>query len=232
MPKHPSFGDQLLKWWRVHGRRFPWRETRDPYKILISEVLLHRTRAEQVAPVYLKFIEKYPDLNHLYVASGDDVKRLLRTLGLDWRVRLLNKMVPEIVERYGGKIPSSDSELETLPGVSRYISSAVRSFAFDQPDVLLDTNIVRVIGRLFGIPVIDGSRRSKRFADLYRKIVDRRSTREFNYALIDLGALVCRPKHPKCGQCPAAKICQYATSEEVQPNASVIRSNLHQRHHA
>jgi len=143
-----ALSEKLLKWWAENQRKFPWRKTRDAYKILISEVLLHRTRAEQVVPVYNEFIVKLPTSKDLSMVSSDDIKKLLYPLGLHWRTELLHKMSALIVEEYGGKIPSAKRELESLPGVSHYIASAVRCFAFGYPEALLDTNIVRILGRI------------------------------------------------------------------------------------
>ena len=205
--------EELLKWWTENQRKFPWRKTRDPYKILISEVLLHRTKAEQVVPVYNELIAKLPTIKDLAIVSSDSIKKLLHPLGLHWRTELLHKMSALIVEEYGGKIPSAKRELESLPGVSHYIASAVRCFAFGYPEALLDTNIVRILGRIFDVQVTDGSRRSKYFQKLSESILDKRNPREFNYALIDLGALVCKPKHPLCKFCPLNCLCKYGTGK-------------------
>jgi A/G-specific adenine glycosylase len=203
-----ALSEELLKWWAKNQRKFPWRKTQDPYRILISEVLLHRTKAEQVVPIYSEFIAKYPTIKDLSIASLDNIKKMLYPLGLHWRTKLLHKMSVLVAKEYGGKIPSTKRELESLPGVSHYIASAVRCFAFDCPESLLDTNIVRILGRIFGIKTTDASRRSKRFQELSESILDKENTREFNYALIDLGALICKPKKPLCPACPLNQMCQ------------------------
>jgi A/G-specific adenine glycosylase len=207
-----KLSEKLLTWWEKNQRKFPWRNTQDSYQVLISEVLLHRTKAEQVAPIYNEFLKRFPTLKDLSIASLDEVKGLLYPLGLLWRTKLLHKMSVEIVEKCGGKIPSTKKELELLPGISHYIASAVRCFAFGYAESLLDTNTVRILGRVFGIEVTDSSRRSKRFQKLSESVLDKKNPRSFNYAMIDLGALICRPRNPLCEICPLNEICRYGTS--------------------
>jgi len=199
---------ELLNWWAKNKRIFPWRETRNLYNVLVSEVLLHRTKAKQVVSIYEEFVAKFPTIADLSNANLDEVTRLLLPLGLRWRVRLLHQMATLIVQEYKGKIPSSKKELESLPGISHYISSAVRCFAFGYPEPLLDANTVRILGRIFGVQVTDGSRRKKSFQELSQSILDRDNPRDFNYALIDLGALICKPKKPLCPACPLNQMCQ------------------------
>lgn len=203
-----KLGEKLLKWWVTNQRKFPWRETHDPYRILVSELLLHRTRAEQVAPVYTKFVEKYPRIEEAAASNLDEVKKLLHPLGLLWRTKLLHELFVLLLKKYQAKIPLQKDELESLPGISHYIAGAVRCFAFGCPEPLLDTNTVRVLGRIFELQVTPESRRSKLFQEKAELILDRKNCRKFNYALIDLGALICRPKKPLCNKCPLNKMCR------------------------
>lgn len=210
-----EFSSKLLNWWYKNQRKYPWRNTKNPYHILISEVLLHRTRADQVVPVYMQLIQKFKNIRELADASEDEVRKILYPLGLHWRTKLLHSMAREIVKHYGGKIPQESNELESLPGISHYISSAVRCFAFDHPDVILDTNTVRIIGRIFGVKVTDSSRRSKQFRELFRSLIDVKHPREFNYAMIDLGAILCKPANPLCDQCSVRELCKYGSSKHT-----------------
>lgn len=203
------FVEKLLEWWKENKREFPWRKTKDPYQILVAEVLLHRTKADQVLPIYSKFIEKFPTVKELAHATLEDVKKVLHPLGLHWRTRELHQMAIVIMQKYNGKIPHEREKLESLPGVSRYIASAVRCFAFNYPEIMLDTNIVRILGRIFEVKVTDSSRRSKHFIELYKSVANNNNTRELNLALIDLGALICKPKNPMCKICPIMQICAY-----------------------
>jgi A/G-specific adenine glycosylase len=200
---------KLRGWWLTNRRRFDWRETRDPYRILIAELMLHRTRAAQVLPVYRRFIQLYPSFRKASAARPDQIETMLAPLGLRWRSTLVQELITVIRTRMHGKVPQSREELQSLPGVSNYIAGAVLCFSRNEPELLLDTNIVRVVGRLTGTPVTDGSRRSGRFRDLLRPLIPEESPREFYFALIDLGALLCKPKNPECRICPLNVGCNY-----------------------
>lgn len=156
----------------------------------------------------------FPSVDRLALASDEQIENILRPLGLHWRSKLIKGMAQEIVSRYHGEIVPDVQKLKALPGISDYIASAVVCFAFGLPEVLLDTNTVRVLGRIFGMKTSDASRRSKRFKELYRSIIDKQFPREFNYAMIDLGALLCIPKKPRCTECPIVNICKYGISRE------------------
>ncbi len=213
--KSGDFAKNLLEWWKNNQRDFPWRRTRNPYKILVSEILLHRTRANQVTPLYIEFLERFPTMAALSRANVENVKRTLHSLGLSWRTELLHKMAIQIIKKHGSKIPSRREELEALPGVGHYIASAVRCFSYGYPEILLDTNTVRILSRIFGIEKTDSSRRSKQFREIYESLIDQEHPRNFNYAMIDLGALVCRPRKPVCHTCPLAKFCMYRLSQKT-----------------
>ncbi len=201
----------LLRWGTQHFRVFPWRQTTDPYRILIAEILLHRTQVKQVVPVYQSFVKRYPDIMALAQANLTEVQALLYPLGLHWRVELIYKMAQEIQTKYGGEIPRSRDDLLSLPGVSEYIAGAVRCFAWNFPEALLDTNTIRVTGRLLGIPVRDSLRRNRGFRMVVESLIDRASPRKYNYALLDLAATVCRKRgQPHCEQCPLSEWCLYA----------------------
>ncbi len=205
-----GFQRSLLRWWKKHKRHYPWRSTRSLYRVLVAEVLLHRTRADQVVPVYHALIARFPSIRSLADSDYPEVERLLTPAGLRWRTRLLHEMAKEVVRRHNGRIPVNREELEALPGVSHYIASAVRCFALGADDVLLDTNTVRIVGRLMGVPVTDGSRRSRTFRELLEFLIDRHHPRAFNFALIDLGAQICRARQPRCAECPVSGYCNYA----------------------
>jgi len=201
--------ESLLSFGRSRSRNFPWRSSRDPYRVLVAEVLLHRTRAEQVVPLYEAFLKRFPDPEELATAELGEVHHVLRSAGLRWRVDALHAMGRELLARFGGQVPSEREALESLPGVSQYIASAVRCFAFGRAEALLDTNTVRIAGRLFGVPLTDGSRRSKAMRELLRSILDTEHPRDFNFALIDFGALVCRSRDPRCASCPISEYCTF-----------------------
>jgi A/G-specific adenine glycosylase len=205
--------ENLQVWWVKNKRVFPWRNTKNPYKILIAEVLLHRTQAKQVIPVYELMLQKFPNIEVLADSQESELSEVLYPLGLRWRNPMIHNMANEIIANYGGTIPEEFDKLTSLPGVSHYIASAVRCFAFGYPDILLDTNTVRVTGRLFGLKITDASRRSQEFRNILCQLMDNDRPREFNWGLIDLAALVCNPKMPLHEECPLKRYCAYARIE-------------------
>lgn len=213
---------KLLEWWKKNKRVFPWRESCDPYHVLVGEILLHRTKANQVVPVYQKFVEKFPTIATLANASFAEVRKIVHSLGLLWRTEALHKMAQDILTKFEGRIPVEREKLESLPGISHYIASAVRCFAFGYPEVLLDTNTVRIVGRVFGAQISDGSRRNRTFQRLYDSILDKENSRDFNYAMLDLGALVCLPSEPLCNICPVIQICVFGSSRLGKRDAGNI----------
>jgi A/G-specific adenine glycosylase len=203
----------LLAWGQENYRPFPWRETSDPYHILLAEVFLHRTQARQVETVYRQVIQRYPTPADLLSANQKRIRLTLYALGLHWRTDLLLKMVQQIQQQYGGQIPCEREALLALPGVSDYIAGAVRCFAWNESEVLLDTNTVRIIGRLLGWEIKDSSRRSPRFRQALEALLDHENPRAFNYALLDLAHLVCLKKQkPLCNKCPLISMCQMGQS--------------------
>lgn len=207
----------LLGWWNSVGQRhFPWREIQDPFKVLVAEILLHRTRADQIVPLYQFFLEKYPDLHSIANSSPDELEKSFHSAGLHWRWKLLHSMAVDIETRFNEQIPRSFEDLTSLPGVSHYIASAVRCFAFGYPDILLDTNTVRVAGRVFGLLITDSSRRSKLFREVLERFIDSDYPREFNFALIDFAAVICRAKTPLHDICPVHDYCRFYLQMKLQ----------------
>ncbi|MEP0923400.1 DNA-binding protein [Leptolyngbya sp. ST-U4] len=203
-----AFRRSLIAWGKENFRAFPWRFTHDPYHILIAEVMLHRTQARQVLPVYKQFVARYPNLESLANASERELREILYSLGLHWRIELLHKMVRELATRFEGRIPADRENLLALPGVSDYIASAFRCFALNQSDALIDTNTVRIVARLFGLPVKDSLRRNKRFMSLIGAMVDPEEPKFYNYALLDLANKICLKSNPPiCRSCPIQTHC-------------------------
>lgn len=208
-----GFRKSLISWGRENFRSFPWRMTEDPYRILIAEVMLHRTRALQVMPVYERFIQRYADIAALVQASREELQDLLYPLGLRWITDLLYTMVAELVVRFDGEIPHKKTDLLALSGVSDYIASAVRCFAWNQPEPLIDTNTVLIVGRMFGLEIKDSSRRNRKFRELISVLVDPDEPRAYNYALLDLAAQVCtKESPPMCNYCPVSSSCLYSAN--------------------
>jgi A/G-specific adenine glycosylase len=199
----------LMLWFSTNQRRFPWRETQDAWYILLAEMLLHRTRSGQVIEPYLAAIERYPTPGALASASLSELQDVVGRVGLSWRIEAMHAVAKALSKQFGGQVPKDRSTLLSLPGIGPYIADAVRCFAYGEAEVLLDTNTVRVIGRLRGMRVTDASRRSKAFRSCMEVLYDRDRPREFNLALIDHGALVCTPRKPSCTRCPILPYCEY-----------------------
>lgn len=207
-----DFRSSLIVWGRENFRPFPWRFTKNPYFILVSEVMLHRTKALQVVPVYERFIQQYPDITSLGQATRTELHEILYSLGLRWRIDLIHMMASDLKIRFNGQVPIGKKELLSLPGVSDYIASAVRCFAWDFPEALIDTNTVRVIGRLYGLETKDSSRRNSTFKRRIEELVDSSEPKVYNYALLDLADRLCTKRRlPDCQHCPVQVHCRYST---------------------
>lgn len=203
---------ELLKWFDRHRRAFPWRETfdkPDPYVILFTEIMLQRTRAEQVVPVYLEFVKKYPTFRQLARAPDGQVLALFSKLGLNWRAQNVVRLIRTLEGRYGGEVPHDIVELKNLPAVGDYAAKAVLCYAFGDVLAPIDTNVVRIISRLFGLSMkSDTARRSKRISELTESLMPRGRSRDLNLSLLDFAAEVCRPR-PLCQVCPLREQCEY-----------------------
>ena len=199
---------ELLIWGKQNLRKFPWRETSDPYKIIVAEVMLHRTKADQVKDVYEEFILRYPDFESIVRAGREAIKADLKSLGLFWRADLLYDMARYIVEEYGGKLPQNKKKLMAMPGIGNYISAAILCLGYNLPEPMLDTNTVRVLGRVFGLKITDSSRRSKHFSGIMHDLVDFWDPKTVSLALIDFANAVCIPgEKPRCEICRLRDIC-------------------------
>jgi A/G-specific adenine glycosylase len=206
-----SLRRRLLAWFVRKGRSYPWRRTRDPYSVLVAELMLRRTRADQVLPVYRRFLAEFPTLKALSSARLRDLRRILSPLGLVWRTQ--NFVALSRLARHRGlhQLPAYDGLLE-LPGVGPYVANAVECFARRKPLPVVDTNVVRVLGRYFGCVARGEMRRNRGFIDFAQQCLDRISPREYNWALLDLGATVCTSTRPRCPLCPLRVGCTYAAS--------------------
>lgn len=202
------FRRRLLAWYRRNGRDLPWRRTRDPYRILVSEVMLQQTQVDRVIPKYQEWLEKYPTLSALAAASELDVTTTWRPLGYNIRPRRLHAIARESVARFGGELPSDDETLRSFKGIGAYTAGAVRSFAFGERAAILDTNVARVLFRVFV-----GSGNSKSHAvrrhlwDVSNAVLPLRQVFDFNQALMDFGATLCTARKPKCLLCPMRPDC-------------------------
>jgi A/G-specific adenine glycosylase len=217
------FQRSLLAWYGKHGRDLPWRRTRAPYRVLVSEIMLQQTQVERVVPKYLQFLRRYPTLRSLARARVDEVRRLWYPLGYNIRPVRLHAIAREAVARYGGRLPDSAEDLRRLPGVGRYTAGAILSFAYGRDAAVLDTNVRRVLGRVFlGPRRLARVRGEKALWDLAEALVPRGRAYDFNQALMDFGATWCTPRKPKCPPCPMKSFC--ATYPTTDGRASTVRS--------
>lgn len=198
----------LLAWYDVHKRPLPWRATRDPYRIWVSEVMCQQTRVETAVPYYERFIARFPDAHALAAASEDEVLASWSGLGYYRRARLLHAGVREVVERYGGRVPEDPRARRSLPGVGPYTAGAIGSIAFGREEPVVDGNVARVLSRLWAIEHPLGSSASN--AALWSQaaeLVRGERPGDLNQAVMELGARVCTPRSPQCEGCPLARMC-------------------------
>ena len=200
--------DILLSWFAREGRDLPWRRTRDPYRIWLSEVILQQTRVAQGLEYYLRFTERFPDIAALAAAPEDEVLKLWQGLGYYSRARNLHAAARQVMSRFGGVFPATYGEVRALPGVGDYTAAAVCSIVSAAPCAVLDGNVYRVLARLFdiGIP-IDTTAGKRTFAELAQLQLDTSRPGLYNQAIMDFGALQCTPAQPRCGDCPLAGRC-------------------------
>lgn len=206
------FREQLLTWGRAHRRAFPWRDTDDPYRILIAELMLRRTQALQVTPVYEAFLRRFPTISALATAPEADVAAALYPLGLAWRVANFTGLARKLSAEHSSTIPRDRDQLLALPGVGDYVASAVRCLAFSEPDPLIDTNTVRVAGRYLGFLTHAESRRNPAVRAAVASLFDPDHPRDSALALLDFAHFICRARRPRCADCPVASHCLWHIS--------------------
>ncbi len=202
------FSKKIISWYEENKRSLPWRETSDPYKIWLSEIILQQTRIAQGLPYYLKFVDNFPDVKSLAQAPEDKVLRLWQGLGYYSRARNLHTCAKQIESELSGQFPTSFLELKKLPGIGDYTAAAIASIAFREPVAVVDGNVFRVLARVFGIDKDIASNEGKAF--FFAKAnslipVDQPDV--FNQAVMEFGALHCTPQNPACDTCTFAKSC-------------------------
>lgn len=201
-----SFTTIILDWFRENGRQLPWRETRDPYAIWLSEAILQQTRIEQGRPYWERFMRHWPTVEALAAASEDEVLREWQGLGYYSRARHLHAAAKQIVER--GGFPDTFEEIRQLKGVGDYTAAAIGSIAFDLPVAVVDGNVYRVLARHFGISTpINSTEGKKEFATLAQSLLPVAEASSYNQAMMDFGALQCTPSNPLCSSCPLQETC-------------------------
>ena len=200
---------QLARWFRAHGRELPWRRTRDPYAIMVSEFMLQQTQVVTVLDFYARWLARFPDFQMLAAASEADVLHVWQGLGYYSRARNLHRAAQQVVGHHGGALPNDLAAIAALPGVGRYTAGAIASFAFDRATPIIDANIARVLARLLDLrEPIDTGRGSAVLWETAEALLPARGGRLHNSALMELGALVCTSRTPRCPLCPVRAHCR------------------------
>ncbi len=213
--KVKAFQARLLAWFRRNGRDLPWRRTRDPYKILVSEVMLQQTQVERVRDYYERFLQEYPTVQDLAAARPARVQESWGGLGYYARARNLHAAARTITRRHGGRFPRRLEDLQALPGVGRYTAGAVVSFAYGEPAPILDTNVRRVLRRIFvRRQASSPAATERRLWALAEAVIPAGDAWTMNQALMDFGATTCTARNPKCPGCPIRSLCAYYSGVE------------------
>lgn len=211
----------LLRWYRRHGRDLPWRRTRDPYRVVVSEFMLQQTQVSRVEAYYHRFLQRYPTIHSLAAAPPAAVRESWEGLGYYRRAMNLHRLAQVVVARHAGVLPSDPAALERLPGIGRYTAGAVACFAYERVAATVDTNVARVIRRVFH-PRLGGGPTSRRVWATALEILPREGKRayEVNQALMELGALICTARVARCGRCPVRESCLTGMRDGVTLSAA------------
>lgn len=203
-----SFSKTLINWYSTNKRMLPWRQTTDPYCVWLSEIILQQTQVVQGLPYYMSFLKEFPSIFHLANAPESQVLKLWQGLGYYSRARNLHATAKYIVSELNGEFPNTYPELIKLKGVGDYTASAIASICFNQPTAVVDGNVYRVLSRCFGIDTpINSSNGAKEFKQLAQQLIDKNNPAEFNQAIMEFGAMQCRPQNPDCNVCPFQNNC-------------------------
>ncbi len=221
--------EKLITWYQQNKRDLPWRHTKNPYNIWISEIMLQQTRVEAVKEYYKRFISRLPTLEDLATIEEDELLKLWEGLGYYSRVRNMQKTAKLLIEKGKNNLPNTKAELLSLPGIGSYTAGAILSIAFDIPEVAIDGNVYRVLGRIYKIEE-DISKNStyKIYEEKLRKLLPKQNTSDFTQSFMDLGSSICTPKSPKCEECPLNKNCQ-AKKTNTQENYPVKEKKVKQQ---
>ena len=203
-----NFSQTIIRWYNKNKRDLPWRHTKDPYKIWLSEIILQQTRVQQGLPYYIAFIKKFPTIHHLSKAKENVVMKTWQGLGYYSRARNLHHTAKFISKNLKGKFPGEYDEIKKLKGVGDYTAGAIASFAFNKPHPVVDGNVFRVLSRFFGIKTpIDSTKGKKEFTREAEFLLDKKNPGLFNQAIMEFGALQCVPQNPDCEKCLLKQSC-------------------------
>ena len=214
---------RLVKWFSENGRDYPWRKTRDAFKVLIAEMMLRRTKADQVREVYSSLFARFPDAHAMSQAQEEELEQILYPLGLRWRTSAFGYVAREIKEKYDCRVPDTRDELQALPGIGDYVAGAVLSIAYGKTEWMVDSNVVRVFRRYFGISTSREGRRDKHIINIAKVYASDPDVRVANLAILDFAALVCLPKNPACTTCCLRSNCKSTTGIYARTGAETRR---------
>jgi len=218
--KIPGLRSALLAWYERHRRDLPWRGSRDPYAIWVSEVMLQQTRVAVVMDRYRAFMQRFPTVFALAVAPEQDVLALLSGLGYYRRARMLHKAAKVVASAAHGLMPKTAADLRALPGIGAYTAAAIASIAYDEPVAVVDGNVERVLCRLSGWSATNGH--ARKVEALAARLVDQTRPGDFNQAIMELGATVCLPRNPQCLMCPLAEHCKTRGEHQTAPRPRAV----------
>lgn len=211
-----NFSDELVQWYLKNKRQLPWRDTTDAYVIWLSEIILQQTRVEQGMPYFYRFLEKYPGVKVFAAAGEDDILKLWQGLGYYSRGRNMLKTARQVVELYDGKFPEEYSQLIKLKGIGEYTAAAISSFAANEAKAVVDGNVYRVLARYFGIEEpINSTKGRKMFQEIADEVLNREQPGLHNQAIMEFGAMLCKPKSPDCGICPVRQGCYAFNNDKI-----------------
>ena len=202
-----AFRNGIIKWFEKNRRIYPWRRTKNPFRILIAEMMLQRTKSDQVEAVYRRFFSVFKSPRDVASSTMRELNCLLYPLGLRWRIKRFREVSRSLIKDFRAKVPSTRNDILKLPGVGDYVAGIVLSTAFGKREWIVDSNVVRVFKRYFGIRTSKEGRRDRHVIDIARTYVSKRKPGRANLAFLDFAALICIPGKPKCSQCPLSKSC-------------------------
>ncbi|MCX6232679.1 MAG: A/G-specific adenine glycosylase [Bacteroidetes bacterium] len=224
-----NFSELLIQWYKKNQRKLPWRNTRNPYLIWISEIILQQTRVNQGFEYYLRFTERFPDVISLANAKEEEVLRLWQGLGYYTRARNIYHAAQQIIHDFNGVFPADYNDIIKLKGIGSYSASAIASIAFKQCYPVIDGNVLRVISRIYGISIpVDSAKGKNEIKAILYELIDKQNPDIFNQAIMEIGALVCSPKSPQCEICPLQALC-FAYAEKKTADFPIKGKKISQR---
>lgn len=221
-----DFGSTLTNWYSIYKRELPWRNTKNPYCIWLSEIILQQTQIKQGLPYYEAFIGQYPTVFDLAKADEHDILKLWQGLGYYTRARNLHATAKTVVEAFNGEFPKSYQDLLQLKGVGDYTASAIASICYNEPSAVVDGNVYRVLARYFGIKTpINSTKGKKEFKALASQLIDKINPGDYNQAIMEFGARQCKPKNPDCGSCPLNSCCMALKNNTIEALPVKLKKN-------